>query len=113
MDVLRRTDYGAVVNVKGWVRTHRSSKAVEFIHINDGSTIKNVQVVVNPEDFDADVLKQVTTGACISVNGVLVESMGAGQASEIQGKEIEIYGLCGNDYPMQKKGQRQGRKDHL
>ncbi|MBR6180481.1 MAG: asparagine--tRNA ligase [Prevotella sp.] len=105
VDVLRRTDYGAVVNVKGWVRTHRSSKAVEFIHINDGSTIKNVQVVVNPEDFDADVLKQVTTGACISVNGVLVESMGAGQASEIQGKEIEIYGLCGNDYPMQKKGQ--------
>ena len=123
MDVLRRTDYGAVVNVKGWVRTHRSSKAVEFIHVNDGSTIKNVQVVVNPEDFDADilkqvttgackpedfdadVLKQVTTGACISVNGVLVESMGAGQASEIQGKEIEIYGLCGNDYPMQKKGQ--------
>ena len=105
MDVLRRTDYGAVVNVKGWVRTHRSSKAVEFIHINDGSTIKNVQVVVKPEDFDADVLKQVTTGACINVNGVLVESMGAGQASEIQGKEIEIYGLCGNDYPMQKKGQ--------
>ena len=105
VDVLRRTDYGAVVNVKGWVRTHSSSKAVEFIHINDGSTIKNVQVVVNPEDFDADVLKQVTTGACISVNGVLVESMGAGQASEIQGKEIEIYGLCGNDYPMQKKGQ--------
>ena len=105
VDVLRRTDYGALVNVKGWVRTHRSSKAVEFIHINDGSTIKNVQVVVNPEDFDADVLKQVTTGACISVNGVLVESMGAGQASEIQGKEIEIYGLCGNDYPMQKKGQ--------
>ena len=105
VDVLQRTDYGALVNVKGWVRTHRSSKAVEFIHVNDGSTIKNVQVVVNPEDFDADILKQVTTGACISVNGVLVESMGAGQASEIQGKEIEIYGLCGNDYPMQKKGQ--------
>ena len=105
VDVLQRTDYGALVNVKGWVRTHRSSKAVEFIHVNDGSTIKNVQVVVKPEDFDADILKQVTTGACISVNGVLVESMGAGQASEIQGKEIEIYGLCGNDYPMQKKGQ--------
>ena len=105
VDVLQRTDYGTMVNVKGWVRTHRNSKAVEFIHINDGSTIKNVQVVVNPEDFDADVLKQVTTGACISVNGVLVESMGAGQASEIQGKEIEIYGLCGNDFPMQKKGQ--------
>ena len=105
VDVLRRTDYGAEVNVKGWVRTHRSSKTVEFIAINDGSTIKNVQVVVNPEEFDADTLKQVTTGACINVNGVLVESMGAGQASEIQCKEIEIYGLCGNDYPMQKKGQ--------
>ena len=49
VDVLRRTDYGTVVNVKGWVRTHRSSKSVDFIALNDGSTIKNVQLVVNPE----------------------------------------------------------------
>lgn len=104
-DVLKRTDYGTVVNVKGWVRTHRSSKAVDFIAINDGSTIKNVQVVVDPTKFDETQLKQITTGSCISVNGELVESQGAGQAVEIQCREIEIYGLCGSDYPMQKKGQ--------
>ena len=104
-DVLKRTDYGTVVNVKGWVRTHRSSKAVDFIAINDGSTIKNVQVVVDPTKFDETQLKQITTGSCISVNGELVESQGAGQTVEIQCHEIEIYGLCGSDYPMQKKGQ--------
>ncbi len=105
VDVLQRTDYGSVVNVKGWVRTHRSSKSVHFIALNDGSTIKNVQVVVNPENFDSAMLKQITTGACISVTGELVESQGGGQASEVQCQEIEIYGLCGQDYPMQKKGQ--------
>ena len=68
-DVLKCTDFGTIVNVKGWVRTHRSSKAVDFIAINDGSTIKNVQVVVDPAKFDDNVLKQITTGSCISVNG--------------------------------------------
>ena len=104
-DVLKRTDFGATVNVRGWVRTHRSSKAVDFIALSDGSTIKNVQVVVDPTAFDADLLKQVTTGACISVNGLLVESQGAGQSVELQCKDIELYGTCGSDYPMQKKGQ--------
>ncbi len=104
-DVLKRTDFGATVNVRGWVRTHRSSKAVDFIALNDGSTIKNVQVVVDPTAFDADLLKQITTGSCISVNGILVESQGAGQSVELQCKEIELYGTCGSDYPMQKKGQ--------
>ena len=105
IDVLKRTDFGATVNVKGWVRTHRSSKAVDFIALNDGSTIKNVQVVVDPSKFDADMLKQITTGSCISAVGELVESQGAGQTVEIQCQSLEIYGLCGNDYPMQKKGQ--------
>ena len=105
VDVLSRTDFGSLVNVRGWVRTHRSSKAVDFIALNDGSTIKNVQIVVDPAAFDQELLKQVTTGACISVNGELVESQGAGQAVELQCREIEIYGLCGSDYPMQKKGQ--------
>jgi len=105
VDVLKCTDFGAVVNVKGWVRTHRSSKAVDFIALNDGSTIKNVQVVVDPAKFDENTLKQITTGACISVNGELVESQGAGQTVEIQCREIEVYGLCGSDYTMQKKGQ--------
>jgi asparaginyl-tRNA synthetase len=54
------------ITVKGWVRSHRSSKAVDFIALNDGSTIKNIQIVVNPEKVDADtLLKSITTGACI------------------------------------------------
>ena len=105
VDVLQRTDYGTIVNVRGWVRTHRSSKAVDFIAVNDGSTIKNVQVVVDPTKFDEAMLKQITTGACINVNGELVESQGAGQTVELQCRELEIYGLCASDYPMQKKGQ--------
>lgn len=104
-EALSRTDYGTTINVKGWVRTHRSSKAVDFIALNDGSTIKNVQIVVDPAKFDADILRQITTGACISATGKLVESQGKGQTSEIQCESIEVYGLCGSDYPMQKKGQ--------
>ncbi|MBQ1587882.1 MAG: asparagine--tRNA ligase [Prevotella sp.] len=105
VDVLQCNDFGTKINVKGWVRTHRSSKAVDFIALNDGSTIKNIQVVVDPTKFDAELLKQVTTGACISAIGTLVESQGAGQTSEIQCESLEVYGLCGSDYPMQKKGQ--------
>lgn len=105
VDALGCTDFGKDICVKGWVRTHRSSKAVDFIAINDGSTIKNIQVVVDPAKFDAEMLKQITTGSCICATGELVESQGAGQASEIQCKTLEIYGLCGSDYPMQKKGQ--------
>ena len=105
IDVLQSTDFNQEVLVKGWVRTHRSSKAVHFIALNDGSTIKNVQIVVDPETIAPETLKNITTGACLCVSGTLVESQGQGQTVEIQGKEIEIYGLCGNDYPMQKKGQ--------
>ena len=101
VDALCSTDFGSKINVKGWVRTHRSSKAVDFIALNDGSTIKNIQIVVDPTKFDADMLKQITTGACISAVGTLVESQGNGQTSEIQCESLEIYGLCGNDYPMQ------------
>ncbi|MBQ1645598.1 MAG: asparagine--tRNA ligase [Prevotella sp.] len=105
VDALQSNDFGTKINVKGWVRTHRSSKAVDFIALNDGSTIKNIQVVVDPTKFDAELLKQVTTGACVSAIGTLVESQGAGQTSEIQCESLEVYGLCGSDYPMQKKGQ--------
>lgn len=105
VDALKSTDYGKDIVVKGWVRSHRSSKAVDFIALNDGSTIKNVQVVVDPASMDAEELKSITTGACIGVEGTLVESQGKGQAVEVQAKNIVIYGLCPNDYPMQKKGQ--------
>ena len=105
VDALSCTDFGKDINVRGWVRSHRSSKAVDFIALNDGSTIKNIQVVVDPASVDTEILKSITTGACISATGVLVESQGKGQTSEIQCKEIEVYGLCPSDYPMQKKGQ--------
>ena len=105
VDALKSTDFGKKINVKGWVRTHRSSKAVDFIALNDGSTIKNIQVVVDSAKFDAQMLKNITTGACISAVGTLVESQGAGQTVEIQCEQLEVYGLCGSDYPMQKKGQ--------
>ncbi len=104
VDLLKRTDVGAQVNVKGWVRTRRGSKQVNFVAINDGSTINNVQVVVDVEKFDADLLKLITTGACLSVNGTLVASVGSGQAVEIQATEIEVLGACDNTYPLQKKG---------
>ena len=105
IDALQCTEYGKDINVKGWVRSHRSSKAVDFIALNDGSTINNIQIVVDPASMDAETLKNITTGACISVVGQLVKSQGAGQTVEIQSREIEIYGLCPSDYPMQKKGQ--------
>ena len=105
VDLLKRTDFGADVCVKGWVRTRRGSKSVNFIALNDGSTIKNVQVVADVEKFDPEMLKLITTGACLSVEGKLVESQGAGQSVEIQATNIEVLGTCGADYPMQKKGQ--------
>ncbi|MDE7378382.1 MAG: asparagine--tRNA ligase [Paraprevotella sp.] len=105
IDVLKREDYGSIVNVKGWVRTRRGSKAVNFIALNDGSTINNVQVVADVERFDEELIKQITTGACLSVTGELVQSVGSGQNVEIQAHEIEVLGVCGSDYPMQKKGQ--------
>ena len=105
IDVLKREDFGAMVNVKGWVRTRRGSKAVHFIALNDGSTINNVQVVADADKFADELVKLITTGACLSVTGELVKSVGAGQAVEIQAREIEVLGTCGSDYPMQKKGQ--------
>jgi len=96
---------GGEVCAKGWVRTRRGSKSVYFIALNDGSTIKNIQVVADAEKFDEELMKQVTTGACLSVEGQLVESVGSGQAVEIQASKIEVLGTCGADYPMQKKGQ--------
>lgn len=103
--MLAREDYGAEVNVKGWVRTRRGSKSVNFIALNDGSTIKNIQIVADVDKFNEEMLKQITTGACINVTGTLVQSQGAGQSVEIQANSIEVLGTCSSDYPMQKKGQ--------
>lgn len=105
IDVLKRNDFGIMVNVKGWVRTRRGNKKVSFIALNDGSTINNVQIVVDLEGFDEEMLKTITTGACISTNGILTESMGQGQKVEIQAKEMEVLGVADPaTYPLQKKG---------
>lgn len=104
-DAIKMNSFGELVNVKGWVRTKRGNKNVNFIALNDGSTISNIQIVVDIEKFDEEMLKSITTGACISVVGTLVQSVGAGQSVEIQASSIEIYGLADpNSYPLQKKG---------
>lgn len=91
--------------MKGWVRTRRGNKNVGFVALNDGSTINNIQIVIDIAQFGEEFLKPITTGACINVNGRLVESQGQGQTVEIQATEVEIFG--GADpavYPLQKKG---------
>ena len=96
---------GQKVTVKGWVRTKRGNKNVAFIAMNDGSTINNIQIVCDIARFDEELLKKITTGACLCVEGDLVESMGSGQTVEVQAASIEIYGTADPDsYPLQKKG---------
>ncbi|MFO8067202.1 MAG: asparagine--tRNA ligase [Bacteroidales bacterium] len=94
------------VNIKGWVRTKRGNKNVAFIAVNDGSIIHSIQVVIDIAEFnDEATIKKITTGACISATGTLVESKGQGQAVEILGKKIEVYGEADPEkYPLQKKG---------
>ena len=96
---------GEQVLAKGWVRTKRGNKNVAFIALNDGSTVNNIQVVCDANNFSEELLKNITTGSCIAVKGALVESMGKGQSVEIQAQEIELYGTADADtYPLQKKG---------
>jgi asparaginyl-tRNA synthetase len=104
-DLLKSQEYGKEVLVKGWVRTKRGNKQVNFIALNDGSIIHNIQVVADVDAFGEELLKQVTTGACIAVRGKLVESPASGQPVEIHAKNIEIYGTADPEtYPLQKKG---------
>ena len=105
IDLLNTKVFGETVCIKGWVRTRRGSKQVAFIAVNDGSTIHNIQVVVDVAQFDENQLKDITTGACIRVSGLLVASQGQGQSAEVQAKEIEVYGKADPAvYPLQKKG---------
>ena len=96
---------GSDVLVKGWVRTKRGNRNIVFIALNDGSTINNIQVVVEAASFDENLLKDISTGACIGVTGKLVESQGQGQNFEINAATIELYGKSDAEtYPLQKKG---------
>ena len=102
---LERRDFGNEINVKGWVRTRRGNKNVSFVALNDGSTVNNIQIVVDVTKFPEEQLKLITTGAALSVCGVLTESLGQGQSVEIQAREIVVYGTANpEEYPLQKKG---------
>ena len=102
---LQSKAFDSLINVRGWVRSRRGNKQVSFIALNDGSTIKNIQIVVDLTKFSEEQLKPVTTGSCISATGMLVASQGAGQDVEIQLTELEVYGTADpNQYPLQKKG---------
>lgn len=104
-ELLASGERNVEVVAKGWVRTKRGNKNVAFIALNDGSTINNIQVVAETAAFDETLLKDITTGACIKVTGMLVESPASGQPVEIQAKTIEIYGKADPEtYPLQKKG---------
>lgn len=96
---------GSVVDVKGWVRTRRGNKHVQFVALNDGTSIKSIQIVFDLSRFSEEELKPITTGASIHVQGLLVASQGKGQSVEIQADELQIYGTADPaDYPLQKKG---------
>ena len=99
--LLEDGELNSQVMVKGWVRTFRSNR---FIQINDGSSINNIQAVLDFEKFDESDLRRITTGACIQVNGKLIESLGKGQEVEIQVETFELLGDSNPDqYPLQPK----------
>ena len=101
---LLKMEAGREVLAKGWVRTKRGNKEIAFIALNDGSTIKNLQIVVDKNADTEPVLAQISTGACIGVRGNLVASVGSGQAVEVHAEEITVYGTCDPvRYPLQKK----------
>lgn len=105
VDIFNPELIGEKVCVKGWVRTRRGNKNVQFVALNDGSTIKNIQIVIDLEKFSDEELKPITTGASLHVEGQLVASQGKGQTCEIQAESIEIYGTADpQTYPLQKKG---------
>jgi len=105
VDLLKSQEFGKEVLIKGWVRTKRGNKNVNFIALNDGSVVHHIQVVVEVANFQEDLLKLITTGSCIAVRGILVESMGQGQHVEIQARDIEVYGTADTEsFPLQKKG---------
>lgn len=100
-ELLSTTPSGQAVTVQGWVRTFRNN---QFISINDGSTIQNIQAVIDFTATDESLLKRITTGACVSVTGDLIASLGKGQAVEVKVKELIILGDCDAEaYPLQLK----------
>ena len=102
--IFSQPELDSTVDVMGWVRTRRGNKYVQFVALNDGSTIRNLQVVFDMAKFSDEQLKAVTTGSSIHVKGKLVESQGKGQTVEVQAEELEVFGTADETYPLQKKG---------
>ena len=104
-ELLNAASIGQTAIAKGWVRTKRGNKNVAFVALNDGSTIHNLQLVIDPNQIGEELLKRITTGACIRAVGNIVASQGSGQATEMQVTELSIYGEADAEtYPLQKKG---------
>jgi asparaginyl-tRNA synthetase len=102
--ILAAGNAGEKTTVRGWVKTFRSSKNVSFLHLNDGSTIQNIQVVIEPSLLSPELTANLKTGACVTVEGTLAGSKGQGQAIEIQAGKIVVVGTVPEDFPLQKKG---------
>ena len=103
-ELLNRESAGGQVLVQGWVKTRRSSKAVTFLHVNDGSTLRDLQVVVNETVPDYHLMDSLSTGCSVSLEGTLVDSPGKGQKYEVQASKLDILGLADPaTYPLQKK----------
>ena len=106
IELLKQEPINQAVIVKGWVRTKRGRSAsdIVFIAMNDGSTINNIQAVVEPNTVDDDTLKLVTTGSALEIHGVLMPSMGSGQKVEVKVSSLKVYGTADPDkYPLQPK----------
>src|SRR5215831_13063087 len=96
---------GRQITVNGWVRTRRQSKAVSFVELNDGSSFKNLQIVIEQSTLPPETDAALTTGSCACVTGELVASPAAGQPVELRAKALHIWGTAPSDaYPLQKKG---------
>ncbi len=104
IDLLKSDDFGKVVNIKGWVRTRRGSKNVSFIALNDGSTINNLQVVVDHALIKEEDIQYAHSGASLSITGEIIKSPGSGQHVEVNARQIGILGKADPDeYPLQPK----------
>ena len=103
-EILASDFLNEVVLVRGWVRTKRDSKGFSFIELNDGSTLNNIQIVIDEYINDYSKIKAISTGAAVSVIGKVIESPGKGQSIEVQAEEITVYGNADPEtYPLQKK----------
>jgi asparaginyl-tRNA synthetase len=104
IDIITNPKINEIININGWVRTRRGSKDISFVALNDGSTIKNLQIVVELSKFKEDLIRKITTGSCINVEGIIVSSSGSEQTLEINAKEINILGSAdSSEYPLQPK----------